>query len=53
LKDALEFAFERYPRKCFKLNNHNLPFGVHAWEKYDKSFWLNHVDSIRSFSSEE
>ena len=42
-KVALKFAFERFPRKCFKLNNNNLPFGVHAWEKYDKEFWLQNV----------
>jgi hypothetical protein len=42
-KDALKFSFERYPRKCFELNKHKLPFGVHAWEKYDKDFWLPHI----------
>lgn len=38
-QEALKFAFERYPRKCYKLNNYNLPFGVHAWKKYDPEFW--------------
>lgn len=38
-KEALKFGFERYPRKCFKLNNNKLPFGVHAWKKYDEDFW--------------
>lgn len=36
---ALEFAFERFPRKCFKLNGNKLPFGAHAWKKYDGKFW--------------
>lgn len=38
-KEALQFAFERFPRKCFKLNGNKLPFGVHAWKKYDEKFW--------------
>jgi Protein of unknown function (DUF5672) len=37
--EALKFAFEMQPRKSFELNNHQLPFGVHAWEKYDLEFW--------------
>lgn len=40
---ALKFAFEKFPGKCFKLNHHKLPFGVHAWEKYDKEFWLPYI----------
>jgi hypothetical protein len=39
IKVALEFAFECVPRYCYRLNNNQLPFGCHAWEKYDKSFW--------------
>lgn len=38
-KIALQFAFEKYPVKCFKLNNRKLPFGCHAWKKYDEKFW--------------
>lgn len=38
-KEALSFSFEKYPRKSFELNNHRLPFGTHAWEKYDRAFW--------------
>lgn len=37
--EALKFAFEMQPRKSFELNNQQLPFGVHAWEKYDPEFW--------------
>jgi len=36
---ALRFAFECVPRYCFEKNNYNLPFGCHAWEKYDRAFW--------------
>jgi hypothetical protein len=36
---ALQFSFEREVRECYKLNNYCLPFGCHAWEKYDWGFW--------------
>lgn len=38
LKKALKFAFETRPEKAFKMNNHELPFGCHAWDK-NVSFW--------------
>lgn len=38
-KKALQFSFEKLPRKCFELNNKTLPFGCHAWKKYDEKFW--------------
>ncbi len=38
-KEALRFSFEKFPRKCFSLNRNQLPFGCHAWKKYDYSFW--------------
>jgi hypothetical protein len=39
LETALRFAFECVPRYCFEKNNFNLPFGCHAWHKYDREFW--------------
>lgn len=36
---ALKFAFEHAPRYCFEQNNSQLPFGCHAWARWDKSFW--------------
>jgi hypothetical protein len=36
---ARSFAFERNPRREFELNHSKLPFGCHAWEKYDIDFW--------------
>lgn len=38
-KEALKFGFEKFPRKCFELNKKKLPFGAHAWKKYDEDFW--------------
>ena len=36
---GLEFAFEVAPQMCFELNNRRLPFGSHAWARYDRGFW--------------
>jgi hypothetical protein len=43
VKDACEFAIEREKEICLKLNNNKLPFGVHAFEKYNKSFWMRQL----------
>lgn len=37
--DGLRFSFEVVPRQCYELNNRQLPFGCHAWNRYDRSFW--------------
>jgi hypothetical protein len=39
LEQGLEFAFEVSPRKCFEMNGGKMPFGCHAWARYDRSFW--------------
>ncbi len=36
---GLRFGFEVDPRKCFDLNKQSLPFGCHAWPRYDRTFW--------------
>ncbi len=43
LEIALRFAFECAPRLCFEKNNHVLPFGCHAWQKYDGGFWGSYL----------
>ncbi len=43
-KIALQFAFEEKPEKCFALNENKLPFGCHAWEKYNPEFWKQYID---------
>ncbi len=40
---ALRFSFERFPRYCFEQNNYQLPFGCHAWAKWDRKFWTPHL----------
>ena len=39
LEDGLRFAFEVSPRTCLDLNGGKMPFGCHAWARYDRSFW--------------
>ena len=47
---ALRFAFEGDPAMCFEMNNYELPFGCHAWPKFDRAFWeqfiLNDVSEV-------
>lgn len=37
---ALRFSFELYPEEMLVYNNNELPFGCHAWNKYEyETFW--------------
>ena len=48
LDDGLRFAFEVAPRTCLERNNGNMPFGCHAWARYDRGFWEECIhDSIQ------
>jgi hypothetical protein len=42
--EALRFAFELEPRRCYELAGRRLPFGCHAFERYDFAFWREHFD---------
>jgi hypothetical protein len=35
---AVYFSWETHPRKCYEMTKGKLPFGVHAWEKYEPQF---------------
>jgi hypothetical protein len=37
--EAVSFDFEAYPRHSYELNGLRLPFGCHAWGRYDPEFW--------------
>jgi Protein of unknown function (DUF5672) len=39
VETGLNFAFEVAPRLCFERNGRRLPFGCHAWPRYDRAFW--------------
>ena len=40
--EALEFAFEADPCGSLQKTGGKLPFGCHAWARYDRSFWEKH-----------
>lgn len=40
---ALQFSFEAQPKRLYELNNKTLPFGCHAFEKYDYEFWKSFI----------
>ena len=41
---AMYFSFERFPSELFELTGHQLPFGCHAWRKYQyEEFWKYHL----------
>ncbi|OGE19391.1 hypothetical protein A3J19_01855 [Candidatus Daviesbacteria bacterium RIFCSPLOWO2_02_FULL_41_8] len=48
IEESFRFAFERYPRLCFKVSNNQIPFGAHAWKKHDQKFWLLIINSIKN-----
>lgn len=37
--EALSFSFELEPRSCYERLGRRLPFGCHAWPRYDPDFW--------------
>lgn len=39
INDAMFFSFEVNPSYLYKLTNYQLPFGCHAWQKYEPEFW--------------
>jgi Protein of unknown function (DUF5672) len=45
-KTAAAFAFEMQPHRLYILNNNQLPFGCHAWWKYDLDFWKPHIEKF-------
>ena len=42
-KEALAFSFEVLPERLFEMNNNNLPFGCHAFQKYNWDFWRKYI----------
>ena len=45
LGEALRFGFEVHPRRCYEKAGCLMPFGCHAWEKYDPDFWRPHIEA--------
>lgn len=41
--EALAFSFETNPSLLYEMNGNKLPFGCHAWEKYEPLFWQSFI----------
>jgi hypothetical protein len=46
--EALRFAFETEPAKCYEMTGNKLPMGCHAWEKHDPGFWKQFINYSHS-----
>jgi hypothetical protein len=40
---AIQFAWEVFPSRCMTMCRGRLPFGIHAWAKYDYEFLKPHL----------
>lgn len=43
LEQGLRFGFEVAPRRCLEMAGGRMPFGCHAWARYDRGFWEPHL----------
>lgn len=43
-EDAIKFSFECQPERLFAMTGKKLPFGCHAWERYNFDFWEKFID---------
>lgn len=44
-EEAMKFSFEVHPQLLFTENNNKLPFGCHAFEKWDyNTFWKKYIN---------
>lgn len=41
---ARQFSMEAQPARMYEENNHELPFGCHAWWRYDLEFWKPFIE---------
>ena len=45
ISDAIRFSFERFPSELYDMNHNQLPFGCHAWKKYQyDAFWSQFIN---------
>lgn len=44
-ENAIQFSFECYPSRLYNINKRKLPFGCHAWKRYEyESFWETFIN---------
>lgn len=39
IEEAIQFSFEAHPSLLYEMNDRRLPFGCHAWDRYETDFW--------------
>ncbi|AHM61599.1 hypothetical protein D770_16725 [Flammeovirgaceae bacterium 311] len=44
--EASKFSFELHPGLLYELNENELPFGCHAWNKYNIGFWSGFIPEM-------
>ncbi len=47
-EEAARFSFEVNPSGLYQLTGSVLPFGCHAWQKYDPEFWATHIPAVKN-----
>jgi hypothetical protein len=47
-QEAVRFAFEVAPRVLYERNGGELPFGCHAWERFDRAFWEEKLPFLKT-----
>ena len=43
IEESVHFSWELLPARCFQMTHGKLPFGIHAWAKYDLEFVAPHL----------
>ncbi|MGA9109197.1 MAG: DUF5672 family protein [Smithella sp.] len=43
---AIKFSFDKYPDLLYQMNDYKLPFGCHAWDKWNPEFWKKHFSEL-------
>jgi hypothetical protein len=43
LEQGFAFSFEMEPGRCLERTGGRMPFGCHAWGRYDRAFWEPHL----------
>lgn len=44
VEEGIRFAFECHPSYLYQLNGKTLPFGCHAWKRYEPEFWKTYIN---------
>lgn len=51
LEEKIKFSFEVHPSFLFIKNGNRLPFGCHAWDRYEPEFWKQFINVVECSNS--